>query len=91
MDRQGAEIDYMKKYGRAWKAAGGDQDPAKNNPSDDFQQLHPRYATLIESKNRAVSRGFAVVVLHSDGRIVTACTLVLLVLNLSWALLIELL
>lgn len=48
-ERKGAELDYLKKYGKEWKSSGGDQDPKKNNPSDDFLHRHPRYLDLVES------------------------------------------
>ena len=49
-ERKGAEVDYRKYYGQAWKDAGGHQDPVQNKPSADFVKEHPRYQELIESK-----------------------------------------
>ncbi len=45
-------MDYLKNNGQAWKEAGGHQDPAKNNPSQEFLHNHPRYQQLIDSKWR---------------------------------------
>uniref|UniRef100_A0A8B9KT67 Tubulin-specific chaperone E n=1 Tax=Astyanax mexicanus TaxID=7994 RepID=A0A8B9KT67_ASTMX len=47
-ERRGAELDYCKKYGRAWLQAGGHRDPEKNHPSAEFLAEHPRYLTLIQ-------------------------------------------
>lgn len=51
-DRRGAELDYCKKFGRAWLQAGGHSDPAKNHPSAEFLEQHPRYLTLIQSESQ---------------------------------------
>ena len=51
-ERKGAELDYLKKYGSSWKAAGGDQDPSKNQPSEDFRNQHPRYQELVDSEQQ---------------------------------------
>ncbi len=48
-ERKGAEIDYLKTNGEAWKEAGGHQDPTKNNPSQEFTHNHPSYQQLIDS------------------------------------------
>uniref|UniRef100_A0AAR2KNK8 Tubulin-specific chaperone E n=1 Tax=Pygocentrus nattereri TaxID=42514 RepID=A0AAR2KNK8_PYGNA len=47
-ERRGAELDYCKKFGRAWLQAGGHSDPEKNHPSAEFIAQHPRYLTLIQ-------------------------------------------
>ncbi|XP_072516825.1 tubulin-specific chaperone E isoform X2 [Salminus brasiliensis] len=47
-ERRGAELDYCKKFGRAWLQAGGHSDPEKNHPSAEFIAEHPRYLTLIQ-------------------------------------------
>ncbi|XP_014664760.1 PREDICTED: tubulin-specific chaperone E-like isoform X2 [Priapulus caudatus] len=49
-DRQGAEIVYVKKYGRDWLAAGGRRESKTNNPSAEFLLDHPRYEELIASE-----------------------------------------
>ncbi|KAL5008816.1 hypothetical protein ScPMuIL_014397 [Solemya velum] len=46
--RRGAEIDYLKKNGPEWIKAGGNEDPAKNNPSLEFLKKHPRYMELVK-------------------------------------------
>ncbi|XP_071962848.1 tubulin-specific chaperone E-like [Antedon mediterranea] len=48
MERRGAELDYLKTFGKEWRASGGDQDPEKNNPSEEFLKKHPRYKHLIK-------------------------------------------
>lgn len=48
VDRRGAELDYCKKFGRAWLQAGGHRDPTLNRPSAEFIAQHPRYLTLIQ-------------------------------------------
>ncbi|XP_060797024.1 tubulin-specific chaperone E [Neoarius graeffei] len=47
-ERRGAELDYCKKFGRAWLQAGGHRDPQQNRPSAEFIAQHPRYLTLIQ-------------------------------------------
>ncbi|GAA6100748.1 tubulin-specific chaperone E [Tachysurus ichikawai] len=47
-ERRGAELDYCKKFGRAWMQAGGHIDPKLNHPSAEFIAQHPRYLTLIQ-------------------------------------------
>ena len=48
--RKGAEVDYLKKFGKDWKNSGGSQDPEKNNPSHEFLLDHPRYPDLLASE-----------------------------------------
>lgn len=50
-DRRGAELDYCKKFGRAWLQAGGHRDPQLNRPSAEFIAQHPRYLVLIQSES----------------------------------------
>lgn len=50
-ERRGAELDYCKKFGRAWLQAGGHRDPSLNRPSAGFLAQHPRYLTLIRSES----------------------------------------
>ncbi|NXO01253.1 TBCE protein, partial [Rhinopomastus cyanomelas] len=45
-DRKGAELDYRKIFGNDWLAAGGNWNPEKNNPSEEFLAAHPRYPSL---------------------------------------------
>ncbi|NXD79779.1 TBCE protein, partial [Halcyon senegalensis] len=45
-ERKGAELDYRKIFGKDWLAAGGNWDPEKNKPSDEFLAAHPRYPSL---------------------------------------------
>uniref|UniRef100_A0A671GC59 Tubulin folding cofactor E n=1 Tax=Rhinolophus ferrumequinum TaxID=59479 RepID=A0A671GC59_RHIFE len=45
-ERRGAELDYRKAFGNAWKKAGGHQDPAQNRPNEEFLAAHPRYQSL---------------------------------------------
>lgn len=47
-ERKGAEYEYIKNFGLEWKAAGGNQDPEKNNPNDAFRAAHPRYMQFIQ-------------------------------------------
>ncbi|XP_041959192.1 tubulin-specific chaperone E [Alosa alosa] len=47
-ERRGAELDYIKMFGRQWLESGGHQDPEKNNPNAEFTTQHPRYMTLIQ-------------------------------------------
>ncbi|XP_062980427.1 tubulin-specific chaperone E [Elgaria multicarinata webbii] len=47
-ERKGAELDYRKKYGVDWLKAGGNQDPNKNHPSEEFLAAHPRFQLLCE-------------------------------------------
>ncbi|TSL68192.1 Tubulin-specific chaperone E [Bagarius yarrelli] len=47
-ERRDAELDYCKKFGRAWLQAGGHRDPQLNRPSEEFTAQHPRYLTLIQ-------------------------------------------
>ncbi|XP_010129905.1 PREDICTED: tubulin-specific chaperone E, partial [Buceros rhinoceros silvestris] len=44
--RKGAELDYRKIFGNEWLAAGGNCDPEKNHPSEQFLADHPRYPSL---------------------------------------------
>ncbi|KAJ7342272.1 hypothetical protein JRQ81_009991 [Phrynocephalus forsythii] len=48
VERKGAELDYRKKYGLECLKAGGNQDPSKNNPSEEFIAAHPRFQLLCE-------------------------------------------
>nr|XP_039253039.1 tubulin-specific chaperone E-like [Styela clava] len=48
IERQGAEMDYLKKNGRYWRESGGNQNPEKNNPSPEFTRNHPRYMELVK-------------------------------------------
>lgn len=48
-ERQGAEYDYLKMFGKEWKEAGGHQEPDKNHPSQEFCDKHPKYQKLIHS------------------------------------------
>lgn len=50
-DRRGAELDYCRKFGRAWLQSGGHRDPPLNRPSAEFIEQHPRYLTLIQSES----------------------------------------
>ncbi|KAM9017959.1 tubulin-specific chaperone E isoform 2-T2 [Ara ararauna] len=45
-ERKGAELDYRKIFGNDWLAAGGNWNPEKNNPSEEFLAAHPRYPLL---------------------------------------------
>uniref|UniRef100_F6Z6T8 Tubulin-specific chaperone E n=1 Tax=Ornithorhynchus anatinus TaxID=9258 RepID=F6Z6T8_ORNAN len=45
-ERQGAELDYRKKFGNEWKAAGGHQKPELDEPGAEFLAAHPRYRLL---------------------------------------------
>ncbi|XP_061480528.1 tubulin-specific chaperone E [Rhineura floridana] len=47
-ERRGAELDYRKKYGIEWLKAGGNQDPNKNNTSEEFLAAHPRFQLLCD-------------------------------------------
>ncbi|XP_063773632.1 tubulin-specific chaperone E [Pseudophryne corroboree] len=47
-EREGAELDYRKKFGFDWLKAGGNQNSELNNPSMEFLIEHPRYITLVE-------------------------------------------
>ncbi|KAL7987551.1 hypothetical protein Chor_006470 [Crotalus horridus] len=47
-ERRGAELDYRKKYGIDWLKAGGNQDPKKNKPSEEFLAAHPRFQLLCD-------------------------------------------
>ncbi|CAD5125689.1 DgyrCDS13896 [Dimorphilus gyrociliatus] len=49
VERRGSELDYLKIYGKEWRASGGHQDPSKNNPSKEFTTEHPRYQELIDT------------------------------------------
>lgn len=54
MERRGAEIDYLKRFGNEWfEAYGESQDkiipPEKKKQ---FEEAHPRYAKLVESKQK---------------------------------------
>lgn len=57
-ERKGAELDYRKKYGLDWLKAGGNQDPNKNNPSEEFLAAHPRFQLLCDSKYGVSRRVF---------------------------------
>ena len=50
-ERIGCEVDYRKIFGKKWRESGGHQDPAKNKPSEEFLEEHPRYMELIESED----------------------------------------
>ncbi|KFZ50545.1 Tubulin-specific chaperone E, partial [Antrostomus carolinensis] len=43
---KGAELDYRKIFGNDWLAAGGNWNPEKNKPSEEFLAAHPRYPSL---------------------------------------------
>uniref|UniRef100_A0A8C0HS76 Tubulin-specific chaperone E n=1 Tax=Buteo japonicus TaxID=224669 RepID=A0A8C0HS76_9AVES len=45
-ERKGAELDYRKIFGNDWLAAGGNWNPEKNKPSEEFLAAHPRYPSL---------------------------------------------
>ncbi|XP_035176928.1 tubulin-specific chaperone E [Oxyura jamaicensis] len=45
-ERKGAELDYRKIFGKEWLAAGGNWNPERNKPSEEFCAAHPRYAAL---------------------------------------------
>ncbi|XP_009871179.1 PREDICTED: tubulin-specific chaperone E, partial [Apaloderma vittatum] len=45
-ERKGAELDYRKIFGKDWLAAGGNWNPEKNKPSEEFLAAHPRYLSL---------------------------------------------
>ncbi|NXX21775.1 TBCE protein, partial [Podargus strigoides] len=45
-ERKGAELDYRKIFGNDWLAAGGNWNPEKNKPSEEFLAAHPRYLSL---------------------------------------------
>uniref|UniRef100_A0A8D0HNV8 Tubulin-specific chaperone E n=1 Tax=Sphenodon punctatus TaxID=8508 RepID=A0A8D0HNV8_SPHPU len=45
-ERKGAELDYRKTFGLDWRAAGGNQNPDKNKPNNEFLAAHPRYQLL---------------------------------------------
>ncbi|GFN82844.1 tubulin-specific chaperone e-like [Plakobranchus ocellatus] len=47
-ERKGAEIDYLKRYGKDWKNVGGHSDPAKNRPSALFIEQHPRFQIMCD-------------------------------------------
>ena len=48
-ERKGAELDYLKKMGPEWLKCGGSQDSNKNKPSQEFTNIHPRFASLVKS------------------------------------------
>nr|XP_027309555.2 tubulin-specific chaperone E [Anas platyrhynchos] len=45
-ERKGAELDYRKIFGKEWLAAGGNWNPERNKPSEEFLAAHPRYTVL---------------------------------------------
>ncbi|EMP27272.1 Tubulin-specific chaperone E [Chelonia mydas] len=45
-ERKGAELDYRKMFGNDWITAGGNQNPDKNRPNEEFLAAHPRYQLL---------------------------------------------
>uniref|UniRef100_A0A8C3GMM2 Tubulin-specific chaperone E n=1 Tax=Cairina moschata TaxID=8855 RepID=A0A8C3GMM2_CAIMO len=45
-ERKGAELDYRKIFGKEWLAAGGNWNPERNKPSEEFLAAHPRYTAL---------------------------------------------
>ncbi|XP_064622047.1 tubulin-specific chaperone E-like [Lineus longissimus] len=47
-ERKGSEIDYLKKFGKEWLTAGGNQDPEKNKPNQQFLLDHPRYQDIVD-------------------------------------------
>uniref|UniRef100_A0A8D0KW61 Tubulin-specific chaperone E n=1 Tax=Strix occidentalis caurina TaxID=311401 RepID=A0A8D0KW61_STROC len=51
-ERKGAELDYRKIFGSDWLAAGGNWNPEKNKPSEEFLAAHPRYLSLCLSKSK---------------------------------------
>lgn len=57
-ERKGAELDYRKKYGIDWLKAGGNQDPDKNNPNEEFLAAHPRFQLFCDSKYISGEGGF---------------------------------
>ncbi|KFP68647.1 Tubulin-specific chaperone E [Cariama cristata] len=46
LNKKGAELDYRKIFGNDWLAAGGNWNPEKNKPSEEFLAAHPRYPAL---------------------------------------------
>lgn len=52
-ERKGAELDYRKIFGNDWLAAGGNWNPEKNKPSEEFLAAHPRYPSLCLSKYKS--------------------------------------
>lgn len=49
-ERSGAELDYLRMFGKEWRDSGGHQDPTKNKPSQEFTLNHPRYQSCIDGK-----------------------------------------
>ncbi|XP_077201808.1 tubulin-specific chaperone E isoform X2 [Paroedura picta] len=47
-ERKGAELDYRKTFGSDWIKAGGNQDPNKNRPSEEFLAAHPRFQLFCD-------------------------------------------
>jgi hypothetical protein len=48
-ERQGAEIDYLRAFGKDWKAAGGSlSSDTTCGPTKEFLNEHPRYEELIK-------------------------------------------
>lgn len=47
-ERKGAEIDYLKRFGKDWKNVGGSSDPTKNKPNLLFIELHPRFQIMCD-------------------------------------------
>ncbi|XP_077669558.1 tubulin-specific chaperone E isoform X2 [Eretmochelys imbricata] len=45
-ERKGAELDYRKMFGNDWITAGGNQNPDKDRPNEEFLAAHPRYQLL---------------------------------------------
>lgn len=52
MERQGAEIDYLKRFGSEWFEVYGEAENKTISPEKrkKFEEAHPRYAKLVESK-----------------------------------------
>ncbi|KAL8185869.1 UNVERIFIED_CONTAM: hypothetical protein K2H54_059164 [Gekko kuhli] len=47
-ERKGAELDYRKTFGIDWIKAGGNQDPNKNRPNEEFLAAHPRFQLFCD-------------------------------------------
>ena len=47
IQRQSAELDYLKAFAVDWRKNGGHQNPNLNKPSADFLKAHPCYMKLV--------------------------------------------
>lgn len=47
-ERMGAELDYLKKFGRHWLDSGGNRDLSLDKSSATFLSEHPRYLQLVK-------------------------------------------